>query len=227
MTFSSIDTVLWDWNGTLLDDLHLTVHITNDVLAAQGARSIDVKHHRENFVFPIADYYTHLGLPPDKVNHDAIHAVWGEKYETRKHECGLHEAADEVLGALSARGYSQAVLSAYPHDLLHRTIAHYGIDHHFRGMFGNPANDGRSKLATARRLVETLGIDAARTVIVGDTHHDAEVAAELGCTVILVSHGHQSHSRLSDRHNHVCRSLRAVHDLITGGKAPPPADARG
>ncbi|MFM1848518.1 MAG: hypothetical protein RL417_1992 [Pseudomonadota bacterium] len=215
MTKSPIKHILWDWNGTLLDDVHLTVDVTNKVLLPHGGSEIDVNYHRQNFVFPVSDYYRHLGFPPERIDHSTINSSWGSLYESRKHECSLHSDAHTVLRELGESGFQQAVLSAYPQDLLHPTIAHFGIEHHFRGIFGNPRNDGTSKLGTAQRLVKELALDPAEALIVGDTHHDAEIGAALGCRVILVSHGHQDHARLAGSPHPVCRSLSEVRVRLT------------
>jgi phosphoglycolate phosphatase len=211
---SSIKHILWDWNGTLLNDVELTVEVTNEVLVPHGGPSIDIHYHRRNFLFPVADYYHHLGFPPERLDHAVIHSAWGERYEARKIECDLHEGAHGVLGELTTRGFKQAILSAYPEDLLRETVAHHKIETHFRGIFGNPTNDGTSKLQTARRLLHELAIDPAEALIVGDTHHDAEIGGALGCPVILVSHGHQDHARLATTPHPVCRTLHEVSALL-------------
>ncbi len=215
MDFGDIEHILWDWNGTLLDDLHLTVHVTNEILAPHGGEPIDVDYHRGNFIFPVSEYYRHLGFPPERIDHSSIHAAWNSHYEARKLECSLHDHVPTVLESLGSGGFRHAIISAYPETLLRTTVAHFGIAHHFRGIYGNPSNDGTSKLASARRLFHELEIDAASAVIVGDTHHDAEIAAAVGCRAILVSHGHHTHERLTPLQHPVCRSVLEVHELLT------------
>ncbi len=54
--------ILWDWNGTLLDDVDLCVFTMSEVLAKHGLKKIDKKPSRETFCFPVMKYYQSLGF---------------------------------------------------------------------------------------------------------------------------------------------------------------------
>src|SRR5690606_26207390 len=59
--------LVWDWNGTLLDDLPVVVAATNAALAGAGGGPVTVPEHRRHFRRPIADYYAQvLGRPVDE-----------------------------------------------------------------------------------------------------------------------------------------------------------------
>ena len=52
--------LVWDWNGTLLDDLSLVVSSTNHAFAAKGGRAVDADEHRARFRRPVAEFYAEI-----------------------------------------------------------------------------------------------------------------------------------------------------------------------
>ena len=54
--------IAWDWNGTLMDDVWLSLHIINALLVRRGIATIDVERYREVFGFPLRDYCRRLGF---------------------------------------------------------------------------------------------------------------------------------------------------------------------
>jgi phosphoglycolate phosphatase len=82
------------------------------------------------------------------------------------------------------------------------------IDHFFTGIFGIDNHLGAGKTMAAAELMQKIGCEPSRTVIIGDTLHDSEVAQILKTDCILVAHGHQSYERLKKTGHTV------VHDLM-------------
>ena len=54
--------IVWDWNGTLLDDLWLCIESINFVLESRGMSEVDKESYKSRFTFPVIKYYEHLGL---------------------------------------------------------------------------------------------------------------------------------------------------------------------
>ena len=54
--------IVWDWNGTLLDDLWLCLDAINSVLDSRGMNRVDEISYRKIFTFPVIDYYEQLGF---------------------------------------------------------------------------------------------------------------------------------------------------------------------
>ena len=54
--------LIWDWNGTLLDDVAAAVGALNRMLVKRGARPITIEHYRRRFGFPVRPFYAELGV---------------------------------------------------------------------------------------------------------------------------------------------------------------------
>ena len=186
--------LIWDWNGTLLDDVSAAVNALNRMLSSRDAAPITVEHYRRRFGFPVRPFYAELGVDLDKWDWDEIcrdfHSfVAAEPQNVR----------DDAFAALSlARdlGFRQCVLSALRQDLLDEALERNGLRGFFDFAYGVDNLDGASKLERGRELVAAIGSGARDTVMIGDTLHDAEVAKALDTDCILVAYGHQSPDRL-------------------------------
>lgn len=202
--------LIWDWNGTLLDDVAAAVGALNRMLVKRGAAPITIEHYRRRFGFPVRPFYAELGV-------DLAKWDWGEICEDF-HNFILEEPQSVRIEALSALelaesvGFRQSVLSALRQDKLERAIQAAGLRRFFDLVYGVDNLDGASKLDRGRELIAAWGPSAVMPVFIGDTLHDAEVAKELGARCVLVSCGHQMPERLAAARCPVVDSLvDAVH----------------
>ena len=135
------------------------------------------------------------------------------QYETRVQECELHTDTVFILDELSKRGVIQSVLSASEQQWLSGALKHFEIASYFEETVGLSNRYAKGKIEAGRALVERVGIGPSRTLLVGDTAHDREVAAELGVACVLIAHGHHSKQRLEAVHDHVVESLAPIAGL--------------
>ena len=124
--------VVWDWNGTLLDDLWLCLESLNALLALENRAPIDRERYRAIFEFPVIRVYAAMGFPTDDLSFKAGSMAFMAGYEVRRMECGLHAGARETLSALREAGVGQSVLSAYRHDLLETIVAEHRLGDYLR-----------------------------------------------------------------------------------------------
>ena len=188
--------IIWDWNGTLLNDVGAAVNALNRMLALRNVPPTTLEFYRKWFGFPVRPFYEKLGLDLEHEDWDKIcfdfHRFIGE--EPDQH---LRHDTIEALELVKNSGTHQVILSALRHDLLVRDTAHEGVAGFFDLICGVDNLDGASKLSRGIETVEILkGKGLKVTTFIGDTLHDAEVAAALGCKAVLVEGGHQASSRL-------------------------------
>ena len=187
--------LIWDWNGTLLDDVSAAVNALNRMLASRDASPITIDHYRRRFGFPVRPFYAELGVDLDKWDWDEICKDF-HSYVAAEPQ-SVREDARAALEMARDMGFRQCVLSALRQDLLEDALERNGFRGFFDLVYGVDNLDGASKLQRGRELVEAIGEDAKCATLIGDTLHDAEVAGELGVDCVLVSCGHQTASRLS------------------------------
>lgn len=202
--------VIWDWNGTLLDDLELCLDAMNAMLARRGLPALDRARYHAAFDFPVRDYYGRLGLPVDDANFHALSVEFIAAYEARRLEPLLQPGAAELLAAIAARGLTQSILSAYHHESLRVVVRHHGVSAHFTELHGLDNIYAQSKVALGRAFLATLGVPPREVLLIGDTLHDLAVAQELGTDCVLVAHGHHPAERLRAATERVFPDLRAL-----------------
>ena len=104
--------VIWDWNGTLLDDAWLCREIMNGQLRQRGLPTMSEERYEAVFDFPVESYYRRVGFSWEKETFEQAGTEFILEYEKRKKECRLQIGASDVLRQVAATGVSQAVLSA-------------------------------------------------------------------------------------------------------------------
>jgi phosphoglycolate phosphatase len=206
--------VIWDWNGTLFDDVRLCVDIFNEQLERIGRPRITVDRYREIFDHPVVDFYRSCGFAGDERSLEESMLYWVRGYQARRFQCRLHSDASELLRELNARNIGQSVLSAHQHDLVMEMLGHVGIAELFGVVRGLDDHRAHSKLENGRALLAEVGVPAGEIVVIGDTSHDFEVAQALGTACILVSHGFQSEARLKRLGAPVVPNLAAARGLV-------------
>lgn len=197
------DHIIWDWNGTLLNDIALCVRVNNELLRAHGLPELTVERYQRLFGFPIQNYYRDLGFDFEKTPFEGLAEHYVSVYEAEAKHAALHQGVTEMLGAVKAGGKTQSVLTAANQAHVHDMMDHFSLWAFFDHVFGIADRFAASKIERGHDLIAHSGIAAERTLLVGDTDHDHEVGEALGTDVLLVAHGHQSLERLRALHHNV------------------------
>lgn len=209
--------IIWDWNGTLLDDTSACVGALNEMLAARGRAPLTLEYFRENFAFPARQFYERIGMKVEDSEWDALAWEYHERY-LHQPSIRLNVEAVAALERVRSLGWRQVMLSALHQRLLEDELARHEIRRYFDHVFGSDNYDGGSKLAQAETLMRTLRAEEkggcpCRYVLIGDSLHDREIAQALGVECVLVSTGGHSYARLAAVHR-TATSLLAAFDLI-------------
>ena len=188
--------VIWDFNGTLIDDCALAVEAINLQLARRGLAALSIDEYRRVFGFPLADYHRRIGLDLSAETMsglaDEFHAAYLAGLPSRP----LHAGVRKLLERIAAAGARQFVLSAMEEATLREALARLGVDGRFDAVYGLDHRMADSKLTRGRDLLERFHLSASATLLIGDTDHDVDVARGLGIAAVLVARGHQSAERL-------------------------------
>lgn len=188
--------IIWDFNGTLVDDTALAVRSINAQLSRRGLHLLTVDSYRAVFGFPMTEYYRRLGFDVEVETRTELADEFHETYLPGLPECSLHEGVAELLETMRTAGLSQFVLSAMEQGALKAAVEQLGIARYFTGVYGLGSRLADSKIARGKDLIQDFGLRGAETLLIGDTDHDAEVGCALGLSVALVAQGHQSAERL-------------------------------
>lgn len=189
-------TVIWDWNGTLLDDAPVCLAAVNSMLRERGLPQLSAERYQEIFCFPVSDYYRKAGFDFEKEPFERLAVLYHERYLAASERCPLCEGALETLRELQRRGVRQAVLSASHQRHLLWQMGLFDIQGYFDEVLGIEDIYARSKAELGQDFVRRRGLDPAGVLLVGDTEHDCETARAIGCRCLLIPGGHQSPERL-------------------------------
>ena len=195
--------VIWDWNGTLLNDVAYCVATVNSLLKTHDLPLLSEDTYREVFGFPVKDYYVKAGFDFNRESFESLGKKFMDMYASGVNECDLMGGARDLLKSIKQDGKTQSILSATEQIFLNQVISRYELNDHFHNVYGIDNIWAASKLESGHKLIQASGIPSKETVLIGDTDHDHEVGEALGVDVILVSHGHHSHERLQRRHHTV------------------------
>ena len=206
--------ILWDFNGTIIDDVATGMKSVNTLLERRGLPTVDtIEHYHSVFTFPITEYYVNLGFDFEKEPFSEIAIEWTEQNEENIKKAPLHEGVRETLDFFKAEKIPQIILSATKRDMLINHIKGLGIYGYFDEFLGLDNIHAESKIAIG---IEWMNNNpGAVPLMIGDTTHDSEVAEKIGCECILVAKGHQSRATLEKTGRKVYASLgEAVNELF-------------
>jgi phosphoglycolate phosphatase len=208
-----IEGIIWDWNGTLLNDIELCVLTINEMLGRRNLDLLTVEDYRKVFSFPVMDYYQKIGFDFNIEPFEIPALEFINRYNEQMNQCSLHQDALRVLNYFQSDGTRQFILSAMEQDALEDCLSHQQIRHFFELISGLDNHYAVSKMENGHRLISKLNLNATDMVLIGDTVHDYEVAIGLGCRCVLVANGHQSREVLNSTGALVIDRLEQILDL--------------
>ncbi|GGQ42007.1 HAD family hydrolase [Couchioplanes azureus] len=187
--------LVWDWNGTLLDDLSLVVSSTNHTFAAVGGRSVDSDEHRRRFRRPVSDFYAEiLERAITEEEFEELDRIFHEAYRMGLTTIPLVADAEAAIKSWSG---TQSLLSMWFHDELIPAVESRGLAGVFARIDGRPTEiDGGLKAGHLARHLAQLGIPGDRAVLIGDSIDDADAAASVGARCVLYTGGFTDPARL-------------------------------
>lgn len=193
---STIRHVIWDFNGTLLDDVSCCVDVLATLLAERALPPITTERYRQEFGFPVRAFYVGLGFDLEREDFDGVSRTFIDRYLERITDARAFAGAHDVLRFVAGRELEQSVLSAMEHTMLGELLMRYELHQPMRHVRGLSDLRASSKLDAGRALLAEINLPAEAVVVIGDTLHDFETASALGCRAVLVAQGHQTRARL-------------------------------
>lgn len=205
--------IIWDFNGTLLDDVEIGIQTVNRLLEKRNLKTIkNAEEYRNVFCFPVKEYYRKLGFDFDAEGYDVLAEEWVGQYLSIVDDAPLRDGVLDVLKRLDSAGFDQIILSATESAMLKKQLRSLDIDKYFSDILGLDNIYAHSKAEIARLWArENSPVNA---LMIGDTAHDREVAAYAGFDCILVANGHQPKETLIACGVPVIESIGEVIDMI-------------
>lgn len=186
---ANYDIILWDWNGTLIDDVKQSVESITPSLIKRNLYVPTIDEYRKLFRFPVIDYYKDLGFDFDKEPFNMVANEYTNLYATKKYEPNLFKEVKEVLAVLKSKGLRQYILTASEKSIVEESLAHYNIAKYFESVAGCDNTLAHGKIDIGKNLIAKNNLHG-KILMIGDTVHDYEVAKSLKIDCVLITGGH-------------------------------------
>lgn len=185
--------LFWDWNGTLMNDLSITLDAVNAVLCRRNMKPISLCQYYSYLDTPIWKFYAHL-FDFNKVPFNVISQEFFDNYTLWEKDAGLADGIPALLSSLHYAGMQQAVLTSAATEDVERLLRYYGIRDIFVTVSGSDDRLSGSKIERGKTLIQSFPPQSA--VMIGDSLHDLATARAMGTDCILVNWGHQNPEEL-------------------------------
>jgi phosphoglycolate phosphatase len=207
--------VVFDWDGTLFDSTALIVRCIQNACRDVGAPTPSEADAAYVIGLGLQDALRHVapGLPESR--YPELGARYRHHYFASQHELSLFAGTLEMLQALKARHHGLAVATGKSRRGLDEALAHSQL----KGLFDatRTADETASKPDPLMllELMSELGVDPARTLMIGDTTHDLQLARNAGTAAVAVTFGAHEHAAFADFGTlHVAHSTHDLHDWL-------------
>jgi len=205
--------VIWDWNGTLLDDVAWCMTTINTMLAKRGLPVLgSVAAYHGVFGFPIIDYYRRVGFDFEKEPFEDLAAEYIDFYHGGGSDAALYPGARALLADIQSAGLRQVILSASELGNLFTQLRPFGINAYFDEILGISDIFAASKIDIGKEYIARARPEKA--ILIGDSAHDKEVADALGADCVLVANGHQSKEALRSTGAPVVDCLEEIRPVL-------------
>jgi phosphoglycolate phosphatase-like HAD superfamily hydrolase len=188
--------VIWDWNGTLVDDLPVVVAAVNVSLAAIGEGPIDADGYRDHYTRPVRVFYDRLlSRAVTDAEWEKINATFHATYVDTLSRVPLAYDAVAAIDTIANAGATQSILSMWEHDALVPEVARHGIHPRMTRIDGNVRSNGETKAALLEAHLSALG-RGTEAVMIGDSTDDAEAARAVGIDCVIYDGGSHHRAKL-------------------------------
>jgi phosphoglycolate phosphatase-like HAD superfamily hydrolase len=210
--------IIWDWNGTLLDDLEIVVHAVDTTVRRLGGPPVTVADYQANYTRPVKVLYERLtGRAIPDTEWARIDVEFHDVYNDGLSRIDFADSGRAVLETVGERGWTQSLLSMYAHEDLVGVIDRFGLGPHFthvQGLVGPPGGRKAEHLGRHLTALAGDGIDPTEAVMIGDTPDDAHAALEHGIPVVLYDGGSHHRHHLDEVGVPVADTLPAALALV-------------
>lgn len=213
IVYMKYDYIVWDFNGTILDDRQLCLDILNKMLAERNLKTVTLEEYINVFRFPIIDYYRAVGFDFEKEPFSELGKEFIDLYQKQSFKCGFCVDSIETIIELKKTGVELILLSASKKENLDEQLEELHIKYLFDHVYGIGNIYAESKVHIAERFRNRVGYDK-KVLMIGDSVHDFEVATAIKADCILVAQGHQAKHKLLEVTTNVVDTAKEILEKI-------------
>ncbi len=191
----NVSVVIWDWNGTILDDLGISLDAVNYILQNRDLPPMNRDTYYDCLDTPIIKFYQ-KALGKDDVPFQDICFEFNDYYRRHIDKIGLTEGIKDIIYALKKIGIPQMIISASHISYIESALSGFGLEGCFEKIIAAEDYNAGSKVDRAKEYLDSADIPKNGRIVIGDTLHDYELAQCIDAECILLTSGHEGRKKL-------------------------------
>jgi phosphoglycolate phosphatase len=209
------DLIAFDWDGTLFDSTRIIVRCIQRAVVDVGGKMPSDKAAAYVIGLGLTQALAHAAPDVPKEKYPQLGARYRHHYIALQNDLSLFEGVLPLLGELKARHHLLAIATGKSRRGLDDVLETVQLKGMFHGSRTADETAGKPHPLMLHELMRELGTTAARTLMIGDTTHDLQMAINAGCAAVGVSYGaHEPAEFDALKPLFVARSVTDLHEWL-------------
>jgi phosphoglycolate phosphatase len=183
------DLIAFDWDGTLFDSTQIIVRCIQRAVVDVGGAMPSDKAAAYVIGMGLMQALAHAAPDVPEAKYPELGRRYRVHYSSHQNDLALFEGVLQLLDDLKARHHVLAVATGKSRRGLDEALQTVQLRSVFDGSRTADETAGKPDPLMLRELMAEFGTDPERTLMIGDTSHDLQMALNAGCTSVGVSYG--------------------------------------
>ena len=211
----NFDLIAFDWDGTLFDSTQIIVRCIQQAVVDVGGTMPTERAASYVIGMGLMEALAHAAPDVPASRYAELGAQYRRHYLAHQDDLSLFEGVLPLLHTLQERGHRLAVATGKSRRGLDETLRAVELAGLFDGSRTADETAGKPDPLMLHELMEEFGTDPQRTLMIGDTTHDLQMALNAGCPSVAVSYGaHTPESFAALRPRAIVHTVRELHDWL-------------
>ena len=209
------DLIAFDWDGTLFDSTGLIVRCIQDAVRDVGGTVPTDAAASYVIGMGLMQALAHAAPDVPAEQYPLLGARYRHHYTAHQHDISLFEGVLPMLADLKSRHHWLTVATGKSRRGLDEALHAVELQGLFDGSRTADETAGKPSPLMLEQLMREFGVDPGRTLMIGDTTHDLQMAVNAGCASVGVSYGaHEPDAFDALAPRYVAHSVRELHDWL-------------
>jgi phosphoglycolate phosphatase len=209
------DLIAFDWDGTLFDSTALIARSIQAAVVDVGGTPPTREAASYVIGMGLMQALAHAAPDVPAAKYDLLGQRYRYHYMAAQHELSLFDGVLPMLADLKRRHHWLAVATGKSRAGLNEVLHTVELQGVFDGSRTADETAGKPHPRMLHELMREFGVEPGRTLMIGDTTHDLQMAASSGCASVGVSYGAHEPAAFAALHPlHVAHSVRELHDWL-------------
>ena len=209
------DLIVFDWDGTLFDSTALIVRCIQEAVRDVGGAVPNDRSAAWVIGMGLAQALAHVAPDVPKEKYRELGERYQHHYLAHQHDIALFDGVLPLLAELKARGWLLAVATGKSRRGLDEALGAVELSGLFDASRTADQAAGKPDPAMLFELMEQLVVAPSRTLMIGDTTHDLQMALNAGCESVGVTYGaHEEDGLFALSPRLVAHTVRELHDWL-------------